>query len=179
MGFSGVKRKIKMRKNNGQFADGSKHLVTHGMSKSRIYGVWRGMINRCTNPNEPSYPNYGGRGIEVCQRWMEFPTFYADMGDCPNGHSLDRIDNSLGYSPDNCRWATRLQQARNRRGRVFLSVDGKTQTIAEWSEETGIGLQTIWARINKGWPEERAVKEPIRISKRWHNRHGVKWSEAQ
>lgn len=89
---------------------------THGLSKIPEYGVWAAMLRRCTNPNAKDYPNYGGRGITVCERWLDFAAFHADMGDRPTpDHSIDRIENDGGYESGNCRWATRSEQMRNRR----------------------------------------------------------------
>jgi hypothetical protein len=91
-----------------------RYMVTHGMTKSRTYSSWSSMITRCHNPNVEQWPRYGGRGIKVCERWLAFENFLADMGKRPVGMSIDRIDNDRGYEPGNCRWATSSEQARNK-----------------------------------------------------------------
>lgn len=150
----------------GRFSEGSEHLVKHGRSNTPIYNLYRAMRSRCENPNSDAYADYGGRGITVCERWLSFENFYSDMGDRPDGFSIDRIDNSKGYSPDNCRWADRKTQARNKRGLRMITAFGKTMPMCEWSDKSGIKLSTIWARLKKGMPPEEAVSKPL-VKTRW------------
>lgn len=162
-----IVRMIKRQK-NGTFAPNSNHLIKHGMAKTPIYNLYRAMRDRCENPKNVAYENYGGRGIKVCEKWTSFEGFYEDMGLPSKGMTLDRIDNELGYSKENCRWASRTVQSRNRRGLKRFELNGKSQLICEWSEEVGIPLQTIWARIAKGWTVEKSITTPVRKSPRWH-----------
>jgi hypothetical protein len=115
------------------------------------------MKRRCFNPTVKHHINYGGRGIGVCSRWLKFENFFADMGRCPAGMSLDRKDNDLGYNPTNCRWATPKEQARNRRSNRLVSVDGRQITISEAAELAGKSKATIRGRLNRGWSIERAM----------------------
>jgi len=136
---------------------------THGFSHSgnSEYLAWKGMHARCTNANRPDYKNYGGRGISVCARWSDFLNFLQDMGPKPTArHSLERKNNSVGYSPDNCVWATRSEQARNRRTTRMLLFGGKTQSAVKWAEDTGIDLKLICSRLSRGWSIERALTTP-------------------
>ena len=140
--------------------------LSHGMSGTRVHKTWMSMHNRCRNKNNPAYKNYGGRGITVCKRWSEFENFYEDMGKRPEGKTLERRDNDMGYCPDNCKWATRTEQNRNTRVNVRLTLDGVTRCIAEWSEVIGIKASTIEARVRDyGWSDEKALTTPL------HNRH--------
>lgn len=145
----------------------------HGMSKTKIYGIWWAMITRCQNPKCKAFKNYGGRGITVCERWQKFENFYADMGDRPEGKTLERDDNSKGYSPNNCVWADRKTQGRNKRGIRMVTVNGVSKPMSEWADESGVAIGTIWQRLNKGWTAEEAVLTPI-ITKR----KGIKRGEA-
>lgn len=151
-----------MRNDLGQFAPGHANQLKHGKRRSRIYSIWRNMRTRCENANCDFYPDYGGRGIKICEAWLSFENFYADMGDPPEGMTLDRIDNDRGYFPGNCRWATKQEQSKNRRNARHVTAFGKTRLIAEWAEQTGTGESTIRARLNKGWDAERAVGTPAR-----------------
>lgn len=130
------------------------------------YGTWTDIKTRCLNPNASNYANYGGRGITICKRWLVFENFLADMGERPSSkHSIERIDNNGNYVPVNCRWATQTQQARNKRNNVILTHEGRTATIAEWSEITGVSRFTLYQRIRllKMTPAE-ALTRPVRES---------------
>jgi hypothetical protein len=143
--------------------------ATHGEMRrgqhSKEADIWQQMQQRCFNPKCKSYPNYGGRGITVCERWLGddgLINFIADMGRKPPGMSLDREDNDGPYSPENCRWATRQQQQRNRRANFYVTIDGETKCVTEWAEIKGIKVLTVFKRIRKfGWTPERAITEPI------------------
>lgn len=139
---------------------------THGCSRVRRwtpeYIAWAGMIQRCTNPKSNRYEHYGGRGIAVCERWLEFENFLHDVGQKPSPlHTLGRIDNSKGYSQDNCRWETKTQQGRNKRNNVLVTAFGKTTTLSGWEEITGVRRATISVRLGLGWnPEEAVSRKP-------------------
>ena len=114
------------------------------------YSAWAQMIARCTRVTHPGYANYGGRGITVCARWRKFENFYADMGPRPEGMSLDRWpDNDGGYAPENCRWATRTQQARNQRTTTMVTIGNVTKPLAEWCEERGLNRSTVRKRVSR------------------------------
>lgn len=120
---------------------------THGMSGTREFRVWVQMMRRCYDAKEPNYPGYGGRGIEVCQRWHDPRNFLSDMWPKPEwAHSIDRLDNNGPYSPENCRWATRIQQTRNRR--VTLRVEGVP--VAELCERFGVPYQSVRYAVSCG-----------------------------
>ena len=127
------------------------------------YSSWEAMQNRCYRPQARGFANYGGRGITVCDAWREsFERFALDMGPRPAGHSLERIDNSGHYNPANCRWATRTEQARNRRNSRVLTHMGETLTLAEWAQRTGMAWHTLYNRVASGWGDTRALTEPVK-----------------
>lgn len=133
------------------------NACTHGMTGSPEYSTWAGMLKRCRNPKEPSYRIYGARGIDVCERWVTFANFFADMGLKPTRlHSIDRIDNNKGYEPGNCRWATRVEQNNNTRQNHRLTINGETRTFVQWCEITGIPQAIIYRRKKRGLPFELA-----------------------
>ena len=135
---------------------------THGMSDTPTYSSWEQMIARCRNTNNERYADYGGRGITVCERWLKFENFLADMGERPSlSHSLDRVDVNGSYSPENCRWATRKQQQRNMRNSHFVEVNGQRVTVAEAVEITGIPNDVLRSRLRRGWSEQDALTRPV------------------
>lgn len=141
----------------------AERIVTHGMSRTPVNGVWRSMLQRCENPKDASYGNYGGRGITVCEEWHDFERFVADMGVRPKGFSIDRIDNDRGYCKENCRWASTKQQLNNRRNNRVVELEGRKQTIAEWAAEKGIDWHVLRGRIDRyGWSIEEALTTPVK-----------------
>lgn len=136
---------------------------THGLSVSdkRTYTSWAMMLNRCRNPNAPNFDRYGGRGIEVCERWKSFENFIADMGKRPDGKTLDRKNPNDGYYPENCVWSSVKTQQRNRRNNVMITHNGKTQCASDWASELGINKNTLLYRL-KHWPIDRALTPILR-----------------
>jgi len=128
----------------------------HGKSKTRTYRVWEAMIGRCHNPLNPVFDYYGGRGIFVCDQWREsFEAFFSEMGDAPSRlHTIDRRDNSKGYVPGNCHWATKAQQSRNTRRNVWLTYKGQRLCQKDWCDRLGIKSQTMIRRRRMGWSIE-------------------------
>lgn len=150
----------------------------HGNRNSRLYNIWSNMKARCSNSNSKNFKNYGGRGINVCDDWLNsFENFYNWAMD--NGYdnklTLDRIDNYKGYKPNNCKWSDYTQQERNRRNNHILEYNNEKHTIAEWSDITGIPYKTLWKRINDGWTVEKSLKQPLRGKKEliWTHEEGM------
>ena len=131
--------------------------TTHGMTKTKTYSSWRSMIRRCSVKSSYNYARYGGAGIVFDLAWKDFNKFFSDMGERPDGTSLDRIDTNKGYSKDNCRWETSQQQQSNRNCCMNLTYNGVTKTSAEWSTELKLSKSAVWNRIKLGWPVEKAV----------------------
>lgn len=140
-----------------------KHGAAVNGKSTKEYNAWRQMNYRCATKTCPAYSYYGGRGISVCERWRKsFVNFLEDMGYCPPGFTIDRIDNDGNYEPCNCRWVTRKEQTLNRRCTITLCVDGILKTIAEWSGCTKIPPNVIYTRFRKyGWPEKDCVTRPL------------------
>lgn len=127
----------------------------------RVYCRWRAMLNRCNNPNVKCYPDYGGRGITVCERWHSFENFYQDMGAPPVGMSIERVDNSKGYEPGNCCWADHRTQMKNRRNRRELTYNGLTMSMTEWAQHLGVPVRLLKVRLHRGWPVERVLNPEL------------------
>lgn len=142
-----------------------KRMTTHGATIgdrwTPTYKSWHRMRERCERKGHNRYARYGGRGISVCARWATFENFLADMGERPDGHSIDRIKTDGNYEPSNCRWATRKQQARNTTTNHQLRFQGKTMCVAEWGECLGIAPTTITHRLRRGWTTAKALTTSI------------------
>lgn len=140
----------------------SEQQTTHGQSRTDTYRIYHGMLQRCYNENHRLYHYYGGRGVVVCDRWREdFLAFHADMGGRPSGkHSIDRIDSNGPYAPENCRWATADQQARSKRSNRWLEHNGERMILKDWARRIGMHPNTLYGRIDGGWPIDRALSEP-------------------
>lgn len=131
----------------------------HGLTNTPIYHAWENMIARCTKPQHPSWKDYGGRGITVCERWKSATAFIEDMfGGWRPGLSLDRRDNAKGYNPSNCRWILPEMQPLNTRKTRLLTVGGITLAAKQWSRKTGIHYNTLLNRLNRGWSHEQAIQ---------------------
>lgn len=145
--------------------DRSNPAYKHGHAGSRgfspTYQSWACMVQRATNPKRPYAKHYVERGVTVCERWLTFQNFLADMGARPPGTTLDRIDNQLGYGPGNCRWANHAVQANNRTVNRLVTIGEETKTVTQWCEALGLSKNTVWARINKwGYSPFDALTRP-------------------
>jgi len=141
-------------------------ITRHNMSTSPEYSVWESMKARCLNPNNIFYYNYGGRGITVCNEWMDFKNFYKDMGSKPTlGHSIERINNNGNYEKSNCKWATRDIQDRNRRNNVYIEYKGEKFILCDLAKKFNLNHQTLKARLNKGMILEDALTKQYKYNK--------------
>lgn len=145
-------------------------LTKHGKAGTPAYVTWKSMVARCTCRGAASWPNYGGRGIQVCDRWMTgengrsaFECFLEDMGERPEGSSIERLDCEGDYSPENCVWADATQQSRNRRTVKLFELDGETRCLTEWAELHEISASTVRSRLGRGWTLSRALTETVRV----------------
>lgn len=135
-------------------------------SKTKTYYSWKSMRARCYDKNHVAYLSYGGRGITVCDQWKDdYDAFVEDMGLCPDGMTIERIDNAGNYKPGNCRWATRKEQARNRRNNRTITFEGKTQTITDWSNDLGVSVGALDYRISRNLSIDEVMKTEMRRSR--------------
>ncbi len=135
--------------------------VTHGMSKTKTYRCWWDIRKRCNNKNLSYYKNYGGRGITYCKDWDNFELFLRDMGECPIGFTIERLDVNADYNRENCVWATRKQQGRNRRTNRIITYKGISKPVCQWSEDFGWGKMVIINRLNRGWSVDDALTRAV------------------
>lgn len=142
----------------------NKARATHGRANSRVkgyadktYGIWQAFRDRCKNKNRKDYKYYGGKGITYDPSWDSFAVFLEDMGECPQGMTLDRIDSNKGYSKANCRWATRHQQTYNSSRIRWVEIDGVSKSVSDWIRTTGVSKATYYKRIKKGMSEKDAL----------------------
>jgi hypothetical protein len=147
------KKVILRGKNHGQY--------THGLSKTRQYAIWNGILTRCNNQKTKSYETYGGKGIKVCKEWLMFSNFWLDMKDTYfENATIDRIDNNKGYSKENCRWATVKQQAQNKKKVTLYTHEGTTMCAGDWDKKLGLKNGTVYSRIKTGWDTLKAITTP-------------------
>ena len=143
----------------------SKIHLKHGHNRvgkrTSEYSTWADMIRRCSNPNDEFYYLYGGRGIQVCDKWKSFKNFLKDMGEKPIGYSIERKDNNGNYCPENCIWASSNMQSNNKSNNVIIEYNGKKQTLKQWSTELNLPYETLRARLKRGWTEERTLNTQL------------------
>jgi len=140
-------------------------FTTHGWARRPLFVIWRNMIKRCYDPRDPSFHNWGGRGIKVCDRWRNsYDNFEKDVGARPANQTLGRIDNNGDYEPSNCRWETRKQQANNMRTNDCLQFNGETLTLSQIADISGVPYKTLWRRLKV---EKLSIKEATSLPLRW------------
>lgn len=154
----------------GSRMSAGERFSTHGLGKTKEYGSWAGIIQRCTNPNDVRYPDYGGRGITICEEWRHsFLAFYNHVSFLSHsgekGYSIDRIDNNSNYEPGNVRWSTAADQNRNTRRNIMLTHNGKTQCLTDWANDIGVSPRMLHKRFQNGWSTEKILLTPARKQK--------------
>lgn len=145
------------------------NFTTHGFRRAgglngRTYKIWSNVKARCLTVTNHAYADYGGRGISIPDKWHAFEGFLEDMGICPDGLSIGRIDNDAGYSKENCRWETSKEQANNRRSNVFVTAYGQRKTLQQWADSFDLTVSGLRYRLNTGWSVERALSQKCRMS---------------
>ena len=137
--------------------------IKHGAHGTLTYARWRSMMQRCRVKSASNYKYYGALGITVCDRWLNYSNFLADMSECPDKSlTLDRLDNSKGYEPGNCKWATQSDQNKNRRHCAYITYNGETKIMADWARQYGMSPNALAQRIYMGWELERALHLPLK-----------------
>jgi hypothetical protein len=141
-----------------------KHRRTHGLSGTRLYGIWNGMKNRCYNKNRKSFKDYGAKGIRVCDEWLEFEPFYnwAMKNGYKENLSIERKDSMGNYEPSNCTWIPFEEQAKNKRNTIYLEYKGVKKSLSEWSEILKIKHEILYSRYSFGWTTDRIFEQPVR-----------------
>lgn len=140
---------------------GTQNAFKHGMQHTGVYSSWQTMKRRCLDPKHKFYKNYGAVGITVCDRWLDFRNFYKDMGDRPAGYTIERLDNSKSYQPDNCKWGTRDEQGKNRSCVRYLTYKNETKTLIEFVKQYNVSYKLLDSRIYHGWNIIDAIEKPV------------------
>jgi hypothetical protein len=140
----------------------SKRFTKHGKRHTRSYHIWLCMIQRCQNKNNPNYKDYGARGINVCEKWHKFEGFYEDMGEPEEKMTIHRIDNDKGYFLENCKWATRKEQANAKRTNRILEYNNEKLTVSQWADKLQINSRVILSRLRRKWTVEKALTEKVK-----------------
>lgn len=138
-------------------AESNRRRAKHHLCRTPTYQAWADMRQRCRNPKNRRYADYGGRGITICERWNDFGNFLTDMGERPDDKSIGRINNDGNYEPANCRWETRIQQQRNSRRSIRIEWKGLTLTAPEWAERLNMNINAFYSRLRKNWSVERIM----------------------
>lgn len=136
----------------------AKRKPKHGLAGTRVWKTWHAMHRRCSNPKDIGFKNYGGRGITVCDAWFSIETFLADMGHPPDGCSIERIDNDMGYSKENCKWATKVEQSNNRRCSRRITFEGETLTAAQWAKALNVSYSRFKRRLDTEGDDVATIK---------------------